>query len=108
MAHYMFQLAYTSEAWAAQIRDPRSFMERATPLIEALGGKVESAYYAFGDYDVILIAEMPDDVSMAAAALAVAAGGAVKTMKTTTLMTPEEGVEAMRKAGSLGYRPPGS
>ena len=82
-------------------------MERATPLIEALGGKVENAYYAFGDYDVILIAEMPDDVSMAAGAIAALAGGAVKTMKTTALMIPEDGVEAMRQAGGLEYRPPG-
>ena len=108
MAHYMFQASYTSEAWAAQMGNPHGFMERASSLIEALGGKAESAYYAFGEYDIVLIAEVPDDVSMAAAALAVAAGGAIKAMKTTTLMTLEDGVAAMRKAGALGYRPPSS
>jgi uncharacterized protein with GYD domain len=106
MPHYMYQLAYTNEAWATQVKNPRSFMERATPLLEELGGKAESAYYAFSDFDIVLIAELPDNVSMATAALAVAAGGAVKAMKTTLLMTLDEGVEAMRKAGASVYRPP--
>jgi uncharacterized protein with GYD domain len=55
-----------------------------------------------------VIFEMPDNVSMAAFALAAAAGGAVKAVKTTPLMTIEEGIEAMRKASGTGYRPPGS
>jgi uncharacterized protein with GYD domain len=54
------------------------------------------------------IVETPDNVSMAAMALAVAAGGAGKAIKTTPLMTIEEGIEAMRKASGTGYRPPGS
>ena len=107
MAHYLFQIAYTSEAWAEQLRNPRSFMERATPLIEGLGGSIESAYYSFGEYDVAVIAELPDHVSMAACSLAISAGGAAKTAKTTPLMTLDEGVEAMRKAAGAGYRPPG-
>jgi uncharacterized protein with GYD domain len=73
-----------------------------------LGGHLESVYYAFGEDDVVVIAEMPDNVSAAAIALAVGASGAFKTFKTTPLMTVEEGIEAMRKASGTGYRPPGS
>ncbi len=70
------------------------------------GGRLESAYYAFGDYDVVAIVEVPDNVSAAAFSLALNAGGALKAAKTTPLMTVEEGMEAMRKAGGTGYRPP--
>ena len=106
MARYLFQLAYTPEAWAAQINNPQNRVEVIRPVIENLGGRFESAYYAFGDYDVVFIAEVPDNVSAAALALAINAGGAMKAFKTTPLMTVEEGMEAMRKAGGTGYRPP--
>ena len=77
-------------------------------MIEGLGGHIESVYFAFGDYDVVVIVDMPNNVSMAALSLATAAGGAMKALKTTPLMTMEEGIEAMRKASGAGYRPPGS
>ncbi len=83
-------------------------MEALRPVIERLGGRLESAYYAFGDYDVIFIVEVPDNVTAAALALAANAGGALKAVRTTPLMTLEEGMEALRKAGGAGYRPPGS
>jgi uncharacterized protein with GYD domain len=67
---------------------------------------MESFYFAFGDYDAVVIAELPDNVSAAAFAMAVGAGGAMKTYKTTVLMTTDEAVEAMRKASTVGYRPP--
>ncbi len=108
MARYLFQAAYTPEAWAAQINNPQNRVEAIRPVIERLGGRLESAYYAFGDYDVIFIVEVPDNVSAAALSLAVNAGGALKAVRTTPLMTIEEGMEALRKAGGAGYRPPGS
>ena len=108
MARYLFQAAYTPEAWAAQINNPQNRVEALRPVIERLGGRLESAYYAFGDYDVIFIVEVPDNVSAAALSLAANAGGALKAVRTTPLMTIEEGMEALRKAGGAGYRPPGS
>src|SRR5262245_44036853 len=107
MAQYLFQAAYTSDAWAAQLQNPQNRVEVIRPVIEGLGGRIESVYFAFGDYDVVGIVDMPNNVSMAAFALAAAAGGALKTMKTTPLMTVEEGLEAMRQASGTGYRPPG-
>jgi uncharacterized protein with GYD domain len=68
---------------------------------------MECAYLAFGEYDVVVVLDMPDNVNAAAFSIAAAAGGAVRTIKTTPLMTLEEGIEAMRKAGTAGYRPPG-
>jgi uncharacterized protein with GYD domain len=108
MPLYMFQASYTSEAWAAQLNNPQNRVEQVRPLIEGQGGKILGAYYAFGDYDLVMILEAPDNVSVAALALAAAAGGAVKAQRTTVLMRIEEGIEAMRRASGTGYRPPGS
>jgi uncharacterized protein with GYD domain len=107
MASYMVQVAYTPEAWASLVRHPEDRVEAVRPAIERLGGRVEGKWLSFGEYDTILIVQMPDNVSAAAFSMAVAAGGAVKTMKTTPLMTAEEGVAAMRKAAGSSYRPPG-
>ncbi len=108
MARYLFQATYTPEAWATQVRNPQNRVEIVGSAFESLGGRIESAYFAFGEYDVVVIAEMPDNVSMAAISLALNSGGALKATKTTPLMTVDEALEAMRKAGSVSYRPPGS
>jgi len=104
----MLQAAYTSESWAAQLQNPQNRAEYARTLVEANGGKLLGFYYAFGEYDVVAIYEAPDNVSTAALALAVAAGGAMKAQKTTVLMSAEEGLEAMKRASGTGYRPPSS
>jgi uncharacterized protein with GYD domain len=108
MARYLFQVTYTPEAWATQIKNPQNRVEIVRPAFEGLGGTIENAYFAFGEYDVVLIADMPDNVSAAAISLAINSGGALKAIKTTPLMTVEEALEAVRKAGTVQYRPPGS
>ena len=107
MPYFMIQGAYTSEAWATQVANPQNRVEIVRPVFEGLGGRIESAFYAFGEYDILLIAEFPDNVSAAALSVTVQAGGAFKSAKTTPLMTIEEGIEVMKKAGGTGYRPPG-
>lgn len=107
MAYFLLQGAYTSEAWKALTADPQNRVDAIRPIIEKLGGTVENAWFAFGEYDVAMIMQMPDNVSAAAFALAVASGGAFKSHKTTPLMTIDEGIEAMKKAAESGYTPPG-
>jgi len=107
MSHYLIQVAYTPEAWATMVKNPQDRMSAITPAVERLGGKVTDGYLTFGDYDTIAICEFPDDVSAAAFAVAVSAGGACKTFKTTPLLTAAEGMNAMRKAGGSSYQPPG-
>ena len=97
MAFYLLQVAYTPEAWAVQLHNPLDRREAVSSVVERLGGYIESAYYAFGDYDAILILEMPDNVSAAAFSLAVSAGKAVKAVKTTPLLTIEGGIAAMQQ-----------
>ena len=78
--------------------------ETVTKVIEGMGGKLETFYYAFGDFDVIGIADMPDNVSSLAFSLAVNASGGINA-KTIVLITPEEIDEATKKV--VDYRPPG-
>ncbi len=105
MPHYLIQVAYNRGGVAALLQEPQNRIEKVTPAIEAVGGRVECGYFAFGDHDVVLICEMPDNTSAAAFALAVAAGGTVGSYKTTVLLTPEEAVEAIRKAAESSYLP---
>ena len=98
MPYYSLQSAYTPEAWAKLVKNPQDRTEAIRPVIEALGGKVIAGFLAFGEYDSIALAEMPDNVSAAAFTMAAAAGGSVKAVKTMPLLTAQAGTEAMRKA----------
>jgi hypothetical protein len=64
-------------------------------------------WYAFGDYDGYTLWEAPDNVSMAATALAIGAGGALSSVQTTVLLTVDETLAALKKASSIKYRTPG-
>src|SRR5579862_1513653 len=100
MPSYLVQAAYTSEAVASLIKNPQNRGEIVRKTIEKLGGKLIGSWLAFGDYDIVLIAELPDPVSAAAIALAAAAGGSLKAIKTTPLLTAEEGLAAAQKAAT--------
>jgi len=106
MPLFLSQASYSEEAWKALVSNPQNRLDQLRPAFEKLGGRILSAYFAFGDYDVVLISEFPDNVGAAALAIAAAAGGAVKTIKTTPLLDAAQGVEAMRKAATSGYRAP--
>ena len=106
MPSYLIQVGYTPEAWAAMAKKPQDRIEAVRPAIEKMGGKVVAGYLAFGEYDLIAIVDMPDNVSAAAFSVAAAAGGAVRAIRTTPLMTTKEGVDVMKKAGSSIYKPP--
>ncbi len=106
MSNYLLQVGYTPEAWANMIAHPHDRLDAVRPVIEKLGGKMLHGWFAFGDYDIVSIVEMPSNVEAAAFSLAAAAGGAVRTIKTTPLMTTVEGIEAMKKAAKSGYKAP--
>jgi uncharacterized protein with GYD domain len=108
MALYMYQAAYTPESWAAQLKNPQNRVEAVGRAVcEAVGGKFVGGWLCFGEYDLVIVADVPGIESMAAIALAVAAGGAIKASKTTALMSGAEGVNAMKKAEAVAkaYRP---
>ena len=72
-----------------------------------MGGRLHGFWYAFGTHDGYTLWEAPDNVSMAAVAVALSAGGAISSLETTVLLTVEETIEALQKAGQVKYRPPG-
>ncbi|MBV8952460.1 MAG: GYD domain-containing protein [Actinobacteria bacterium] len=106
MGKYLVQVSYTPEAWAAMVKNPQSRLEAVRPGVESVGGTFDDAWLAFGQYDLIGICDFPDNVSAAAFSLSVAAKGAVKALHTTPLMTMDEGIQAMKKAGGSAYAPP--
>jgi uncharacterized protein with GYD domain len=107
MAFYLTRFSYTPETWARLIKNPEDRRAAARQYIEAVGGKLHGFWYAFGDYDAYNLWEAPDNVSMAATALAISAGGALSSLHTTVLLTVEETVAALQKAASIKYRAPG-
>jgi uncharacterized protein with GYD domain len=106
MPHYMTQFAYTADAWKALTKNPTNRLETVKALAEKLGVRIEAAYYAFGEYDGVIISEAPDDKTIAAMVIAASTPGHLKSIKTTVLMTGQETVEALRRAGSVSYEGP--
>jgi uncharacterized protein with GYD domain len=106
MGKYLIRANYTLNGTKGLVEKGGSARRAVVEqMLKELGGKLESFYFAFGDTDVFIIADIPDAKSAAAVSLTVnAAGGAQVT--TTPLMTAEEMDEATRK--SVRYRPPGA
>jgi uncharacterized protein with GYD domain len=108
MALYLSRFSYTPETWARLVKNPEDRREAARTYIESVGGKLHGFWYAFGEHDGWTLWEAPDNVSMAAVAVAIGSGGAVTNLNTTVLLTVEETIEALRKAQTIQYRPPGA
>jgi len=106
MPFYLAQASYSPQSTAAMIKNPQDRAAVIRPVIERLGGKLHGLWLAFGEFDVVAIAEMPDNVSAAALSMAIGSTGSVTGYRTTTLLTPAEAVEAMKKASGVGYQPP--
>jgi len=107
MSTYLFQAAYATDALKALIAKPENRGETVRQAIEKLGGKVLGTWLSFGEYDVVSLIEMPDEVTAASFALAVGAGGSCRATKTTPLLSMEDGVAALKKAGKSPYKPIG-
>jgi uncharacterized protein with GYD domain len=105
MAKYLIRANYSADgAKGLAAEGGTARREVVESLVGGLGGSVESFYFAFGDSDAYIIADVPDAVSMAALGLTVNATGAV-SISTTVLVTCEELDEAAQK--TIDYRPPG-
>jgi uncharacterized protein with GYD domain len=106
MGRYLIQAAYTPEAWAAMVANPQ---DRSTPvraMVERVGGTLEAFYLTFGDYDVVTIVQLPDDIAAAALSMAASAGGGLRAIKTTTLLAAPDVLHALDRARTVGYEPP--
>jgi uncharacterized protein with GYD domain len=108
MPLYLSRFSYTSETWARLIGNPEDRRNAAQSYIESVGGKLHGFWYAFGTHDGYSVWEAPDNVSMAAVAFAISSGGALSSFETTVLLTVDETMDALRKAGQVQYRAPGA
>ena len=108
MPLYLSKFSYTPETWARLVANPEDRRKAAGSYIESVGGKLHGFWYAFGTHDGYTLWEAPDNVSMAAVALALSSGGALSSLETTILLTVDETIEALRQVEQVRYRPPGT
>src|SRR5690349_22939838 len=105
MPKYLFEARYSAEGAVGLAKEGASSRRDAVKKhLDAIGGKLESMYFAFGDVDCFVIVDLPDNVSAAALSLAVNESGLVST-KAIVLLTPE----VMDKSGkkTAHFRAPG-
>ena len=107
MPLYLTRFSYTPETWAKLVQNPEDRRAAATQYIESVGGKLQGFWYAFGEHDGYTLWEAPDNVSMAATAIAIGAGGAISSLQTTVLLTVEDTLQALERASAIRYRRPG-
>jgi uncharacterized protein with GYD domain len=108
MAHYLIEVGYTPQSWSNQIDNQANVVDRITPAVKAAKGKIESIYYAFGDADLVGIIEFPTAEDAAGFAVAVTSSGALRSFKTTPLLTVDQGIKSMSRAAEIRakYSPP--
>ncbi|MGZ6826505.1 MAG: GYD domain-containing protein [Mycobacteriales bacterium] len=108
MAHYLIEVGYTPQAWSGQIDSQQDVVDRISPAVKAAHGTIECLYYAFGDSDLVGIIDFATSEDAAAFALTVTASGALRSYKTTPLLTVAQGVESMKRAAEVrgSYTPP--
>ncbi len=108
MPLYLSRFCHTPETWARLIGNPEDRRTAAQSYIEAVDGKLHGFWYGFGTHDGYTLWEAPDNVSMAAVALAISGGGALSSLQTTVLLTVDETMDALRKAEQVQYQAPGA
>ena len=108
MPLYLTRFSYTPATWARLVANPEDRRAAATQYVESVGGALHGFWYAFGNHDAYALYEAPDNVAMAAMAIAISSGGALSAYETTVLLTVEETLDALKKAASITYRPPGA
>jgi uncharacterized protein with GYD domain len=97
MSLYMYQASYTAKSMAAQVKEPRDPVEAIRPTLEELGASIVVTGFPFGEYDVLVVYEAPDDMTAASVSMAIAAAGEVKSAKTTRLLSGQEWIESLRR-----------
>ena len=106
MTRYLSEISLSPQALDAFIKNPSNRAEAVRPMFESVGGTLVEYYFGVGQGKVYVIYELPDDTSLAALSMAVLAGGAGTSFKTTAIITAAEAVDVMKQAGEIAYTPP--
>ena len=109
MAFYLLRAKYAQDSMNALVQRPEDRMLTTTRLLKAVGGRLHYYFFCFGEYDIVLLFELPDNVSAAALAMTLSAAGTVTATETIPLLTTEEAIDAMNQAREASgiYVPPG-
>jgi len=102
----MIRASYSSSATGDLVRHPQHREEAVRKSCAALGGKLHAFFFSFGEYDTVVLVELPDNAAAAALSLSAEASGAFRNIATTVLLTVDEAIEAMTKAQTDRYVPP--
>ena len=106
MTHYLLQFDYTADAWAALIRKPADRSAAMQALAEANGGRLVGLFFCFTEYDGVVLFEVPTHAAASTIAVTAMAQGHIRRYTMTPLLTATEGVEVMRKSGTISYSAP--
>ena len=106
MTRYLIKETVSSQAVAAIMKNPEDRTEVLRPIFESVGSKLEQYYVAYNENTVYLIADLPDQESLATIIWAFQAGGGPTSINSTPIMTFKESLDVLKKAGNLGYSPP--
>jgi uncharacterized protein with GYD domain len=109
MSYYLMRGKYSQDAMQALVKRPEDRLVTTTRLLQGIGGRLHYFFFCFGEYDFLMLFELPDNVSAAALAMTMSASGSVASTDITVLMGMEDAIGAMRKAGEATgvYQPPG-
>ncbi len=100
MPIFMHQWSYKDQQVRRMLLEPKDRAEVVRTAVEAFGGTLLQLYYCFGDYDAMAISDFPDNETALACVMSIFAQGRIDTVRTTPLLSAEEGLRAMRQAGS--------
>jgi uncharacterized protein with GYD domain len=108
MPRYLHQFSYSTESVKAMTSKPQNRRNAAAKLFKAAGGKLVDMYFCFGEYDGVAIVDFPSNVDAAAVSLALGSSGSISRLHTTVLISMDDSVDAMKKAGKLAgaFKPP--
>ena len=109
MAFYLLRAKYAQDSMNALVQRPEDRMLTTTKLLKEVGGRLLYYFFCFGEYDIVLLFELPDNKSAASLAMTMSAAGTVTQTETIPLLTMEEAIEAMNQAREASgiYVPPG-
>jgi uncharacterized protein with GYD domain len=105
MSYFCHQVSFTTDAWNRVFHSAEDSFQAVRAPVESLGGKVLSAFFALGSYDVLAVSELPESVSPSAIDIALFASGDVAHVHSTQLLTAGDILKAAEKAGLSSDRP---
>jgi uncharacterized protein with GYD domain len=108
MPLYMIEFGYTPEVWAGLVKSPENRAETVGRILEEAGAKLHNLWYSFGENDGFALIEAPDNVTAGGLAIAITSSGAFRKFETHVLMTQDELLDALGKAGDVEYAAPGA